>query len=68
GVHSKLTEPPPDLTGLAGPVLLPARPPANCLELSPPAEHIYQYPDGPRLYTRASHAGSHRGHLWQTPI
>lgn len=40
----------------------------SCSELPPPAEHIYQHPDGPRLYSRASHTGSHRGHPWQTAI
>lgn len=40
----------------------------SCPELPPPAEHIYQYTDRPRLYTRASHTGSHRGHPWQTVI
>lgn len=40
----------------------------SCPELPSPAEHIYQYPDGPRMYTRASHTGSHRGHPWQTVI
>lgn len=38
------------------------------LELSPPAEHIYQYPDRSSLYSRASHTGSHRRHPWQTFI
>ncbi|XP_016002055.2 carbohydrate-responsive element-binding protein isoform X4 [Rousettus aegyptiacus] len=40
----------------------------SCPELPSPAEHIYQHLDGPRLYTRASHTGSHRGHPWQTVI
>uniref|UniRef100_A0A8D1EJX4 MLX interacting protein like n=1 Tax=Sus scrofa TaxID=9823 RepID=A0A8D1EJX4_PIG len=40
----------------------------NCSELPTPAEYIHQYPDGPGLYTRASHTGSHRGHPWQTFI
>ena len=40
----------------------------SCSELPTPAEYIHQYPDGPGLYTRASHTGSHRGHPWQTFI
>lgn len=40
----------------------------SCSELPTPAEYIYQYPDGPGLYTRASHTGGHRGHPWQICI
>ncbi|XP_017518098.2 carbohydrate-responsive element-binding protein isoform X3 [Manis javanica] len=40
----------------------------DCPELPSPAEHFYQYPDGPGPYTRASCTGSHRGLPWQTFI
>lgn len=40
----------------------------SCPELPSPAEHFYQYPDGPGPYTRASCTGSHRGLPWQTFI
>lgn len=40
GVHSKLAEPPSDLTGLAGPVLLPACSPAKYVSHLPAHQNV----------------------------